>query len=273
MPLFLYLFQLSQSTNSKIGFFLCLRIPTKHKGCKKVANEMCWYCCRKRRKRGPFSVTSFPKFVPRSPALYNRRYIDVSTRSMGHASQSVSPTNLDGSVLEDLDIQSLSVHASALDHLQVRSGLVVDAQPFLDSLRREYHEQLARSISDAITVFHCQCYRLEAAWASEGATLDGSSSATTGSLEVLCPQCLDFRLAFATGALLSPMSCCGRIVVNLDRCRLLSLKSCLPLSMTCDEVRSTLGVLLLRSLVVLLVVLQLELKQGRSWLVSPQRVL
>ena len=72
---------------------------------------------------------------------------------MGHASQSASPTNLDGSVLEDLDIQSLSVHASALDHLQVRSGLVVDAQPFLDSLRREYHEQLARSISDDITVF------------------------------------------------------------------------------------------------------------------------
>ena len=67
---------------------------------------------------------------------------------MEHASQSVSPTNLDGSVLEDLDIQSLSVHASALDHLQVRSGLVVDAQPFLDSLRREYHEQLARSVSD-----------------------------------------------------------------------------------------------------------------------------
>jgi hypothetical protein len=217
MPLFLYLFQLSQSTNSKIGFLSCLRIPTKHKGCKKVADQMCWYCCTKRRKRDPFAVTSFPKFVPRSPALYNRRYIDVSTRSMGHSSLSVSPTNLDGSVLEDLDIQSLSVHVSVLDHLQVRSGLVVDAQPFLDSLRRAYHEQLARSISDAITVFHCQCYRLEAAWAPEDATLDGNSSATTGSLEVLCPQCLDFRLAFAIGALLSPMYRCGRMVEKNEK--------------------------------------------------------
>jgi hypothetical protein len=162
MSLFLYPFQLSRSTNSKFGFLLCLRIPTKYKGCKKVGDQMCWYCCRKRRKRDPFAATSFPKFVPRSPALYNRRYTDVSTRSMGHASQSVSPINLDGSVLGDLDTQSLSVHASVLDHLQVRSGLVVDAQPFLDSLRRVYHEQLARSISDAITVFHCQTYRLEA---------------------------------------------------------------------------------------------------------------
>jgi hypothetical protein len=127
---------------------------------------------------------------------------------MEHA-RSVSPLDLGESVLKDLDNQQLSAHASVLDHLQVRSGLVVDAQPFLDSLRREYHEQLARSISDAITVFHCQCYRLEAAWASEGATLDGNSSATTGSLEVLCPQCLDFRLAFATGALLSPMFVAG----------------------------------------------------------------
>ncbi len=124
---------------------------------------------------------------------------------MGHASQSVFPINLDGSELGDLDNQSLSVHASVLDHLQVRSGLVVDVQPFLDSLRRAYHEQLARSISDVITVFHCQCYRLETAWAPEDTTLDVNSSPTTGSLEVLCPQCFDFRLAFATGALLSPM--------------------------------------------------------------------
>ena len=146
MPLFLYLFQLSQSTNSKIGFFLCLRIPTKHKGCKKVADQMCWYCCTKRRKRDPFAVTSFPKFVLGS-ALYNCRYTDVFHSSMEHA-RSVSPLDLGESVLKDLDNQQLSAHASVLDHLQVRSGLVVDAQPFLDSLRREYHEQLARSVSD-----------------------------------------------------------------------------------------------------------------------------
>ena len=145
---------------------------------------MCWYCCRKRRKRDPFAATSFPKFVP-SQALYNCRYTDVSTSSMGHVSQSVFSINLDGSVLGDLDTQSLSVHASVLDHLQVRSGLVVDAHPFVDSLRREYHKQLARSISDAITVFHCQLYRLEATWAPEDATPGGNSSATTGSLEVL----------------------------------------------------------------------------------------
>ena len=42
--------------------------------------------------------------------------------------------------------------------------------------------------------------------------------------------------------------------------------------MTCDEVRSTLGVLLLRSLVVLLVVLQLE-TEALSGRVSPQHVL
>ena len=66
---------------------------------------------------------------------------------MEHA-RSVSPLDLGESVLKDLDNQQLSAHASVLDHLQVRSGLVVDAQPFLDSLRREYHEQLARSVSD-----------------------------------------------------------------------------------------------------------------------------
>jgi len=65
-------------------------------------------------------------------------------------------------------------------------------------------------------------------WASEGATLDGNSSATTGSLEVLCPQCLDFRLAFATGALLSPMYRCGRMVVNLDQCRQAAFLEVLP---------------------------------------------
>jgi hypothetical protein len=103
---------------------------------------------------------------------------------MEHA-RSVSPLDLDESVLKDLDNQQLSAHASVLDHLQVRSGLVVDAQPFLDSLRREYYEQLARSVSDAITVYHCQLYRLEATWAPEDATPGGNSSATTGSLEVL----------------------------------------------------------------------------------------
>ena len=66
---------------------------------------------------------------------------------MEHA-RSVSPLDLGESVLKDLDNQQLSAHASVLDHLQVRSGLVVDAQPFLDSLRREYHEQLSRSVSD-----------------------------------------------------------------------------------------------------------------------------
>ena len=101
---------------------------------------------RKRRERDPFAATSFPKFVLGS-ALYNCRYTDVFHSSMEHA-RSVSPLDLGESVLKDLDNQQLSAHASVLDHLQVRSGLVVDAQPFLDSLRREYHEQLARSVSD-----------------------------------------------------------------------------------------------------------------------------
>ena len=158
---------------------------------------MCWYCCRKRRERDPFVATSFPKFVS-GPALFNSRHTDVSTSSMGHAPQSVSPINLDGSVLGDLDTQSLSVHASVLDHLQVRSGLVVHAQPFLDSLRRVYHEQLARSVSDAVAIYHSQIYRLETTWAPEGTTPGGNSSATTGSLEVLVPNVLTFFLAFAT---------------------------------------------------------------------------
>jgi hypothetical protein len=80
---------------------------------------------------------------------------------MGHAAQSVSPDDLDESVLKDLDNQQLPVHASVLDHRQVRSGLVVDAQPFLDSLRRVYHEQLARSVSDAVAIYHSQLYRHE----------------------------------------------------------------------------------------------------------------
>ena len=124
---------------------------------------------------------------------------------MEHAPQSVFPVDLDEGVLKDLDNQPLPVHASVLDHLQVRSGLVVDAQPFLDSLRREYHEQLVRSISDAITVFHCQLYRLEATWDPEGTTPGGNSSATTGSLEVLVPNVLTFFLAFATWYLAIPI--------------------------------------------------------------------
>jgi hypothetical protein len=204
MSLFLYPFQLSRSTNSKFGFLLCLRIPTKYKGCKKVADQMCWYCCRKRRKRDPFSATSFPKFVP-GPALFNCRYTDVPNSTMGHAPRSVSPVDLDESVLKDLDNQPLSVHASVLDHLPVRSGLVVDAQPFLDSLRRVYHEQLARSVSDAVTIYHSNLYRLEATWDPEATTPGGNSSATTGSLEVLVPNVLTFFLAFATWCLATPI--------------------------------------------------------------------
>jgi hypothetical protein len=103
-------------------------------------------CVEKTERARPFAATSFPKFVLGS-ALYNCRYTDVFHSSMEHA-RSVSPLDLGESVLKDLDNQQLSAHASVLDHLQVRSGLVVDAQPFLDSLRREYHEQLARSVSD-----------------------------------------------------------------------------------------------------------------------------
>ena len=164
---------------------------------------MCWYCCRKRRRRDPFTATSFPKFVT-GPPLFNFRHTDALNSSMEHA-RSVSPLDLDESVLKDLDNQPPSAHASALDHLKVRSGLVVDAQPFLDSLRREYHEQLARSISDAITVFHCQVYRLEATWDPEDATPGDNSSATTGSLEVLVPNVLTFFLAFATWYLAIPI--------------------------------------------------------------------
>jgi hypothetical protein len=72
---------------------------------------------------------------------------------MEHA-RSVSPLDLDESVLKDLDNQPLSAHVSVLDHLQTRSGLVVNDQPFLDSLRRVYHEQLARSVSDDNTIYH-----------------------------------------------------------------------------------------------------------------------
>ena len=124
---------------------------------------------------------------------------------MEHAPQSVFPVDLDEGVLKDLDNQPLPVYASVLDHLQVRSGLVVDAQPFLDSLRRVYHEQLARSVSDAVAIYHSQLYRLEATWAPEGTTPGGNSSATTGSLEVLVPNVLTFFLAFATWYLAIPI--------------------------------------------------------------------
>lgn len=165
---------------------------------------MCWYCCRKRRRRDPFAATSFPKFVP-GPPLFNCRHTDAPNSSMEHAPQSVFPVDLDEGVLKDLDNQPLPVHASVLDHLQVRSGLVVDAQPFLDSLRRVYHEQLARSVSDAVAIYHSQLYRLEATWAPEGTTPGGNSSATTGSLEVLVPNVLTFFLAFATWYLAIPI--------------------------------------------------------------------
>jgi hypothetical protein len=41
---------------------------------------------------------------------------------------------------------------SPLDHLKVRSGLVLDAEPFLNSLRRVHQEQFAKSVSDAVRV-------------------------------------------------------------------------------------------------------------------------
>ena len=116
---------------------------------------------------------------------------------MEHA-RSVSPLDLDESVLKDFDNQPPNAYASALDHLKVRSGLVVDAQPFLDSLRRVYQEQFAKSVSDAVALYHSQICGLEATWPPEGTTPGGNRSATTGSLEVLVPNVLTFFLAFAT---------------------------------------------------------------------------
>ena len=94
---------------------------------------------------------------------------------MEHA-RSVSPLDLDESVLKDFDNQPPNAYACPLDHPKVRSGLVVDAQPFLDSLRRVYQEQFAKSVSDAVAVYHSQMCRLEATWPPEGTTPGGSSS-------------------------------------------------------------------------------------------------
>jgi hypothetical protein len=94
---------------------------------------------------------------------------------MEHA-RSVSPLDLDESVLKDFDNQPPNAYASVLDYLKVRSGLVVDAQPFLDSLRRVYSEQFAKSVSDAVVVYHSQMCRLEATWTPEGTTQGGSTS-------------------------------------------------------------------------------------------------
>jgi hypothetical protein len=73
---------------------------------------------------------------------------------------------------EVLNCRHTDAHNSSMEH--ARS--VSDAQPFLDSLRRVYHEQLAKSVSDAVAVYHSQMCRLEVTWTPEGTTPGGSSS-------------------------------------------------------------------------------------------------
>ena len=90
--------------------------------------------------------------------------------------RSVSPLDLDDEVLGFLDNHPPVVSMSPLDHLTVKSGLVVDAEPFLNSLRRVYQEQFAKSVSDAVALYHSQICRLEATWPPESTTSGGMSS-------------------------------------------------------------------------------------------------
>ncbi len=79
-------------------------------------------------------------------------------------------------MLKDFGNQAPTVYASPLDHLKIRSGLVLDDEPFLNSLRRVYQEQFAKSVSDAVTLYHSQICRLEATWSPENTTSGGRSS-------------------------------------------------------------------------------------------------
>ena len=79
-------------------------------------------------------------------------------------------------MLKDLDNQPPNAYACPLDHPKVRSGLVVDAEPFPNSLRRVYQEQFAKSVSDAVAFYHSQICRLEATWPPESTTSGGMSS-------------------------------------------------------------------------------------------------
>ena len=75
-----------------------------------------------------------------------------------------SSLDLDESVMSGLEDQPPPSSASPLDHLTLEPGPVVDAEPFLNSLRRVYQEQFARTVSDAVAVYYSQMTRLETTW-------------------------------------------------------------------------------------------------------------
>ncbi len=71
--------------------------------------------------------------------LFNSSHTDVNNRANMEHSRSASALDLDDSVLNDFDDQPPVVCASPLDHLKIRSGLVLEVEPFLNSLRRVYY--------------------------------------------------------------------------------------------------------------------------------------
>jgi hypothetical protein len=66
--------------------------------------------------------------------------------------------------MSGLEDQPLPPGTSSLDHLSLGQGPVVDASPFLDSLRRAYQEQFARTVADAVALYYSQMTTLETNW-------------------------------------------------------------------------------------------------------------
>jgi hypothetical protein len=66
--------------------------------------------------------------------------------------------------MSGLEDQTLPSGALPLDHLSLGQGPVVDTSPFLDSLRRAYQEQFARTVADAVALYYSQMTALETNW-------------------------------------------------------------------------------------------------------------
>jgi hypothetical protein len=75
-----------------------------------------------------------------------------------------SSLDLDESVMSGLEDQPLPPVASLLDHLSLGQGPVVDASPFLNSLRQAYREQFARTVANAVALHCTQMTTLETNW-------------------------------------------------------------------------------------------------------------
>ena len=81
---------------------------------------------------------------------------------MGQASPDLDFGTLD-SLKSGLHRPPCVVSSSLMGYLAVKSGLVLDAEPFANSLRKVYQELFVLTVADAVRVYQGQMNRLDAA--------------------------------------------------------------------------------------------------------------